>query len=107
MLFSCRFLVAVTEKLFPPQYYRNGLSGLLADQYVLQHLLAQCLPRFSEHIAKFPDVDIAAVTTGWFLGLFFDCLPFQVVFGSIDVVVSGFLNLLDDCAKQSRVNACA
>lgn len=36
------------------------------------------MPKLSEHLAKFPEVDLAAVTTGWFLGLFFDCLPFQV-----------------------------
>ena len=73
-----RFLIAVVEKIFPPNYYRNGLAGLLADQYVLQHIISQQLPKLFEHLTKFSDVDIAAVTTGWFLGLFFDCLPFQV-----------------------------
>nr|CAB3266838.1 TBC1 domain family member 2B-like [Phallusia mammillata] len=73
------FLVAVTEHLFPPHYYHNGLSGLLADQYMLQEILQQVLPRFSQHLQRFPEVDLAAVTTGWFLGLYFDCLPFRTV----------------------------
>ena len=73
-----RFLVAVVEKIFPPNYYRNGLAGLLADQYALQDIISQYLPKLAEHLSRFPEVDLAAVTTGWFLGLFFDCLPFQV-----------------------------
>ena len=73
----------MVEKIFPPDYYRNGLAGLLADQYVLQQIISQELPKLSEHLSKFPEIDLAAVTTGWFLGLFFDCLPFQVCFKSL------------------------
>ncbi|XP_076803369.1 uncharacterized protein LOC143447247 isoform X2 [Clavelina lepadiformis] len=78
------FLVAVTEKIFPPDYYCNGLAGLLADQYVLQQILSQTAPKLMEHLMRFSDVDLAAVTTGWFLGLFFDCLPFQVLLRTWD-----------------------
>nr|XP_009861938.1 TBC1 domain family member 2B-like [Ciona intestinalis] len=73
------FIIAVIEVIFPEDYYRNGLAGLLADQYVLQKIIPLEIPKLNDHLTKYPEVDIAAVTTGWFLGLFFDCLPFKTL----------------------------
>jgi len=73
------FLVAVTECIFPADYYSNGLAGLLADQKVLQTIVAEKCPRLNEHFSRFPEFDLATITTSWFLALFFDCLPFQTM----------------------------
>ena len=73
-----RTLVAVTEKYFPCHYFDQNLIGAQSDQQVLKDLLAEKLPNLSRHLDSI-DIEISTVTLNWFLAIFFDAVPFQVI----------------------------
>lgn len=72
-----RFLVALTENHFAPNYFDDALIGAQADQEVLKEIADQKLPDLFAHFRTF-DFDLASITLNWFLPLFFDSLPFEV-----------------------------
>ncbi|VDK36717.1 unnamed protein product [Gongylonema pulchrum] len=72
------FLVAITEKYFNKSYFDHALTGAQADQEVLKELVARRLPRLAAHLEQY-DIDLATVTLNWFLALFYDAVPFQVL----------------------------
>jgi hypothetical protein len=70
-------LVCLIERLLPPDYFAPSLLASRADQLVLTELVAQVLPKVDKHLGEL-GVDLAAVTFGWWLSLFCDCLPVEV-----------------------------
>jgi hypothetical protein len=54
------------------------LIGAQSDQQVLKDLLAEKLPKLSRHLESI-DIEISTVTLNWFLAIFFDAVPFQVM----------------------------
>jgi len=59
-------LVAVTEKLFLPHYFDNGLIGAQADQECLKEIIKNKLPDLYEHLESI-DIDLTSITLNWFL----------------------------------------
>lgn len=47
-------------------------------QEVLKELVARRLPNLAAHLERC-DIDLATVTLNWFLALFYDAVPFQVL----------------------------
>lgn len=78
-------LHCIVERLLPPDYYAPSLLGSRADQLVLTDLVAQHLPRLAAHLTSL-GIDLTALTFGWFLSLFTDCLPVETLFRVWDVL---------------------
>ncbi|KAL1227388.1 Pseudouridylate synthase [Trichinella spiralis] len=72
------FLIALTECYFPKDHYDSLLVGVRAAQAVLRDILRQKLPSLSAHF-DLCDFDISVVTLNWFIALFYDALPFDVM----------------------------
>ncbi|XP_076321241.1 uncharacterized protein LOC143230859 [Tachypleus tridentatus] len=71
-------LVAITEKYFTPNYFDQNLIGAQADQEVLKDLLREKLPNLYRHLVS-NDIELSTVTLNWFLAIFFDAVPFEVL----------------------------
>ncbi|XP_022246616.1 uncharacterized protein LOC106463422 [Limulus polyphemus] len=71
-------LVAITEKYFTPNYFDQNLIGAQADQQVLKDLLREKLPNLYRHLAS-NDIELSTITLNWFLAIFFDAVPFEVL----------------------------
>ncbi|KAL1440823.1 hypothetical protein MTO96_009122 [Rhipicephalus appendiculatus] len=71
-------LVGITERYFTAHYFDHSLVGAQADQEVLKTLLRDKLPRLHRHLAQL-DIELCTVTLNWFLAIFFDSVPFEVV----------------------------
>ncbi|KWU42546.1 TBC-domain-containing protein [Rhodotorula sp. JG-1b] len=70
-------LVCIIENILPSDYYTSHLLVSRADQQVLKDLVDRTLPKLSAHLEE-QGVELSAITFGWFLSLFTDCLPIQV-----------------------------
>ncbi len=69
------------QNILPSDYYTSHLLVSRADQNVLRDLVDRCLPNLAEHLEE-QGVELSAITFGWFLSLFTDCLPIQVSWAS-------------------------
>ncbi|KAM6980360.1 TBC1 domain family member 2A-like [Aplochiton taeniatus] len=67
-------LVAVVEVIMPQDYYTKTLIASQADQWVLKDLMAEKLPRLMSHFEEH-GVDISLITFNWFLVVFVESLP--------------------------------
>jgi hypothetical protein len=56
----------VTEKLFLPHYFDNGLIGAQADQECLKEIIKNKLPELYDHLENI-DIDLTSITLNWFL----------------------------------------
>lgn len=57
-------LVAIIEHILPLGYYTSGLIASQADQRVLKDLMAERLPRISQHLERH-GIDLELVTFNW------------------------------------------
>ncbi|XP_071948141.1 uncharacterized protein [Antedon mediterranea] len=71
-------LVAIVEHCFPPNYFDISLIGAQADQSVLKELLQIKLPRLHAHLEDI-GIEMCSFTLNWFLGVFYDIVPFEVM----------------------------
>ncbi|BGO89926.1 hypothetical protein NBRC10512_006451 [Rhodotorula toruloides] len=71
-------LVCIIENILPSDYYTSHLLVSRADQQVLRDLVERILPKFAAHLDEH-GVELSAITFGWFLSLFTDCLPIQTL----------------------------
>ncbi|GAA5976881.1 hypothetical protein JCM10908_005660 [Rhodotorula pacifica] len=71
-------LVCIIENILPSDYYTSHLLVSRADQQVLKDLVDRTLPKLSAHLEE-QGVELSAITFGWFLSLFTDCLPIQTL----------------------------
>ncbi|XP_050686247.1 TBC1 domain family member 2B-like [Eriocheir sinensis] len=67
-------LIYIVEYLMPPDYYNKHLLGSQVDQRVLKDLVAEKLPRLSNHLARH-GLDISLFTFNWFLCVYIDIIP--------------------------------
>lgn len=72
------FLVAITESYFQPHYFDAGLTGSQADQLCLKEILRLKLPELHNHL-ECRNIEFTSITFNWFLSLFIDALPFEVL----------------------------
>ncbi|GJJ71620.1 TBC1 domain family member 8/9 [Entomortierella parvispora] len=66
-------LAAVCEEILP-DYYSRTLVGVQIDQRVFLHLVGISLPALAQHFLDL-DLDLATITTPWFLCLYQSALP--------------------------------
>ncbi|BGP23116.1 hypothetical protein JCM10295v2_002009 [Rhodotorula toruloides] len=71
-------LVCIIENILPSDYYTSHLLVSRADQQVLRDLVERIMPKFATHLDEH-GVELSAITFGWFLSLFTDCLPIQTL----------------------------
>ncbi|CAF90403.1 unnamed protein product, partial [Tetraodon nigroviridis] len=71
-------LVAIVETIMPQDYYTQNLVASQADQRVLKDFLSEKLPRISAHFAS-QGVDVSLVTFNWFLVVFVESLPSDIL----------------------------
>ncbi|POY75796.1 hypothetical protein BMF94_1109 [Rhodotorula taiwanensis] len=64
--------------ILPSDYYTSHLLVSRADQEVLKDLVDRTLPKLAAHLED-QGVELSAITFGWFLSLFTDCLPIQTL----------------------------
>ncbi|XP_056625054.1 TBC1 domain family member 2A isoform X2 [Triplophysa dalaica] len=72
-------LVGIVEFIMPKDYYTKDLVGCQADQRVFKDLMLEKLPRLTAHLEA-QKVDVSLITVEWFLVLFVDSLPSQILF---------------------------
>lgn len=77
-------LVSIVEKILPVRYFTPDLLTSRADQSVLKHLFREMCPQTESHLQGLA-IDLEAVTFGWFLSVFTDCLPAECLFRTWDV----------------------
>jgi len=89
--------VAITEKYFSPNYFDKALTGARVDQEVLKELISKNLPTVYRHLESI-DIELSTISINWFLAMFFDAVPFQVVlwtsvksFGTLDLITKWHL----------------
>ncbi|KAH9814009.1 rab-GTPase-TBC domain-containing protein [Melampsora americana] len=86
-------LVCIVDKILPSEYYTSHLLSSQADQRVLKDLVEKYLPELWEHFEGM-EVELAAITFGWFLSLFADALPIQTLLRVFDLfLIDGSLIL--------------
>ncbi len=71
-------LVAMTEIYFQPHYFDLGLTGSQADQMCLKEIIRLKIPDLHSHLEAV-NIDFTSITFNWFLSLFVDALPFEVL----------------------------
>jgi|SRR5579859_736668 hypothetical protein len=71
-------LVAIIERILPEGYFTPDLIASRADQRVLKRLVRELCPRVHVHLSRL-GVDLEAITFNWFLSVFTDCLPAEVL----------------------------
>ena len=71
-------LVAIIERILPEGYFTPDLIASRADQRVLKRLVRELCPRVHIHLQRL-GVDLEAITFNWFLSVFTDCLPAEVL----------------------------
>ncbi|KAM9495372.1 TBC1 domain family member 2A isoform 1-T3 [Clarias gariepinus] len=72
-------LVAIVQFLMPQDYYTKTLLGSQADQRVFKDFMAEKLPRLVAHLEEY-SVDVSLVTFNWFLVVFVESLPSDILF---------------------------
>ncbi|PLW24109.1 hypothetical protein PCASD_06725 [Puccinia coronata f. sp. avenae] len=77
-------LVCIVDQILPPHYYTSHLLTSQADQRVLKQLVRKHLPELADHLDAL-DVELPAITFGWFLSLFADALPIQTLLRVFDI----------------------
>ncbi|XP_028405007.1 TBC1 domain family member 2B-like isoform X2 [Dendronephthya gigantea] len=71
-------LVALVEYVMPQNYYNQTLLASQADQRVLKDILAEKIPKVTDHLDKL-NIDLSLVTFNWFLTAFVDSVPIEIV----------------------------
>ncbi|CCJ29174.1 unnamed protein product [Pneumocystis jirovecii] len=94
-------LVSIVENILPLHYFTPGLLASRADQRVLIRYVAELCPRIYDHFKKL-SVDLEAITFNWFLSVFTDCLPAEVLFRVFDLLVS--IAIIK--SKEKQILAC-
>lgn len=70
-------LMSIIEQKLPKRYYTPDLLSSRVDQSVLKHLMASSMPRLGHYLEEL-GVQLEAITFGWFLSIFTNCLPPRV-----------------------------
>ena len=70
--------MAITEKYFSPNYFDKSLTGARADQEVMKELIDRKLPNVRRLLDNI-DIELSTISLNWFLAMFFDAVPFQVL----------------------------
>ncbi|XP_076861865.1 TBC1 domain family member 2A isoform X2 [Brachyhypopomus gauderio] len=71
-------LVAIVQYLMPQDYYTKTLLGSQADQRVFKDFMAEKMPRLVAHLEEH-GVDVSMITFNWFLVLFVESLPSDIL----------------------------
>ncbi|XP_017341585.2 TBC1 domain family member 2A isoform X1 [Ictalurus punctatus] len=71
-------LVAIVQFIMPKDYYTKTLLGSQADQRVFKDFMAEKLPRLVAHLDEY-NVDVSLVTFNWFLVVFVESLPSDIL----------------------------
>ncbi|XP_043982550.1 TBC1 domain family member 2A isoform X1 [Gambusia affinis] len=71
-------LVALVDTIMPQDYYTKNLLASQADQRVLKDFMAEKLPRLAAHLEGH-GVDVSLVTFNWFLVVFVESLPSDIL----------------------------
>ncbi|KAL4219569.1 hypothetical protein ACF0H5_022143 [Mactra antiquata] len=78
-------LVAVAESYFSPHYFDHSLIGAQSDQQVLKDIVRDKLPALYNHLESI-DIELCTITLNWFLAIFFDAVPFQRSYNTVEVI---------------------
>ncbi|XP_061832535.1 TBC1 domain family member 2A isoform X2 [Nerophis lumbriciformis] len=71
-------LVSVVDTIMPQDYYTKNLVASQADQHVFKDILLEKLPRLAAHF-KLHGIDVSLVTFNWFLVVFVESLPSDIL----------------------------
>ncbi|KAH9448959.1 hypothetical protein Pst134EA_028244 [Puccinia striiformis f. sp. tritici] len=97
-------LVCIVDKILPPHYYTSHLLTSQADQRVLKVLVHKYLAELDDHFDAL-DVELPAITFGWFLSLFADALPIQTLLRVFDLfLIDGSLLLFRISLALLKIN---
>ncbi len=84
--------VCTIQTLLPPDFYTASLLGSRTEQAVLAGYVKELCPDITNKLDDL-GVDLSAVTFGWILSLFTNCLPVEVSYsryrrgvGDIDIL---------------------
>ncbi|KAJ9112855.1 hypothetical protein QFC19_000410 [Naganishia cerealis] len=70
--------VSIIKNMLPDDWFTSSLQGSMIEQAVIGDLVATLLPDVEVHLLSL-GVDLSAITFGWILSLFANCLPFETL----------------------------
>lgn len=77
-------LACIVENILPARYFTPDLLTSRADQVVLNRIVKELCPKIQKHFDTL-SIDLEAITFGWFLSVFTDCLPAELLFRTWDI----------------------
>uniref|UniRef100_A0A3Q2Z6L1 TBC1 domain family member 2 n=1 Tax=Hippocampus comes TaxID=109280 RepID=A0A3Q2Z6L1_HIPCM len=91
-------VVAVVDAIMPQDYYGKNLLAAQADQHVLKDFLVEKLPRLAAHF-DLHGIDVSLVTFNWFLVVFVESLPSDILLPLWDAFLYEGTKVQDDILK--------
>jgi hypothetical protein len=70
--------VSIIKNMLPEDWFTPSLQGSMIEQAVITDLVATLLPDVAEHFQEM-GIEVSAITFGWILSIFANCLPIETV----------------------------
>lgn len=70
--------VSIIKNMLPDDWFTASLQGSMIEQAVIGDLVESLLPDVAAHLQDL-GVELSAITFGWILSLFANCLPIETL----------------------------
>ncbi|KAJ9103284.1 hypothetical protein QFC21_002707 [Naganishia friedmannii] len=70
--------VSIIRNMLPEDWFTPSLQGSMIEQSVINDLVDTLLPNVAAHLMEM-GVEVSAITFGWILSIFANCLPIETV----------------------------
>lgn len=70
--------VSIIKNMLPDDWFTTSLQGSMIEQAVIGDLVTSTLPDIAEHLQDL-GVELSAITFGWILSIFANCLPIETL----------------------------
>ncbi|GHJ85908.1 hypothetical protein NliqN6_2310 [Naganishia liquefaciens] len=70
--------VSIIKNMLPDDWFTSSLQGSMIEQAVIGDLVESLLPEVAAHLQDL-GVELSAITFGWILSLFANCLPIETL----------------------------
>ncbi|KAJ9112997.1 hypothetical protein QFC22_006093 [Naganishia vaughanmartiniae] len=70
--------VSIIKNMLPDDWFTPSLQGSMIEQSVINDLVDALLPDVAAHLREM-GVEVSAITFGWILSIFANCLPIETV----------------------------
>lgn len=99
--------VSIIKNMLPDDWFTSSLQGSMIEQAVIGDLVTTMLPDVAEHLQDL-GVELSAITFGWILSIFANCLPIETLLRIWDcfMVEGRDVSSLVDQGRSELTNDC-